>query len=130
VGCVRCVPGGDRVTTPNSAAQQLGRRLDQLSQVIEQLRVAEAASIEARMTADVEESREYLKAQGSIEARKHIARTTCERLEFAARVAEAHVRHLLRLMREAEKRVDAGRTFSADLRAEASVVGRTPQTWT
>jgi hypothetical protein len=112
------------MTGPNAAALQLGKRLDQLHQVIEQLRAAEAAAIAARQTADVEESKEYLKAQGSIEARKHEARVACERLEFAALTAEAHVRHLVRLMKEAQLRVEAGRTYSADLRAELQTLGR------
>jgi transcriptional regulator of NAD metabolism len=112
------------VTGPNAAALQLGKRLDQLHQIIEQLREAEAESIAKRLLADVEESKEYLKAQGSIEARKHEARVACERLEFAALTAEAQVRHLMRLMKEAQLRVDAGRTYSADLRAELAVLGR------
>lgn len=103
---------------------QLGRRLDQLHDVIEQLRTAEAASITARLTADVEESKEFLKGEGSVDARKHGARVACQRLEFEALTAEAHVRHLVRLMKEAQARVDAGRTYSADLRAELSVLGR------
>lgn len=112
------------MTTPNVAAQRLGQRLDEMHNVIDELRRAEATSIEKRQTADVEESKEYLKAEGSIESRKHQARVACERLEFDALTAEAHVRHLLRLLREAQARVDAGRTYSADLRAELSVLGR------
>jgi hypothetical protein len=112
------------MTTPNSAALQLGKRLDQLHDVIEELRKAEQISIEYRQRADCEESKEYLKAQGSIKAREHIARVACERLEFEALYAEAHVRHLVRLMKEAQLRVDAGRTYSADLRAELATLGR------
>lgn len=112
------------MTGPNAAAQQLGKRLDQLHAIIEELRTSEQHAVEARLAADVEESKEFLKAAGSVEARKHTARVVTERLEFAAVVAEVHVRHLLRLMREAQMRVDAGRTYSADMRAELSVLGR------
>ena len=109
---------------PNAAALRLGQRLDELHQIIERLRDAEETAIKARLLADVEESKEYLKAEGSIEARKHLARVACERLEFQALTAEAQVRHLVRLMKEAQLRVDAGRTYSADLRAELAVLGR------
>jgi hypothetical protein len=112
------------VTGSNAAALRLGQRLDELHAIIERLRDAEHDAIQARQDADVEESKEYLKAQGSIEARKHEARVACERLEFAALTAEAHVRHLVRLMKEAQLRVDAGRTYSADLRAELQTLGR------
>jgi len=112
------------MTGPNAAALRLGQRLDELHQIIEQLHTAETAAIDKRQTADVEESKEYLKAQGSIEARKHEARVACERLEFDALTAEAMVRHLVRLMKEAQLRVDAGRTYSADLRAELQTIGR------
>jgi hypothetical protein len=37
---------------------------------------------------------------------------------------------LVRSLREADKRVDVGRTFSADLRAEYKVLGQTDETQT
>lgn len=108
----------------NAAALRLGQRLDELHSVIEQLHAAEQSAIEKRQAADVEESKEFLKADGSVDARKHKARLACERMEFDALIAEALVRHLARLMKEAQMRVDAGRTYSADVRAELSVLGR------
>jgi len=107
----------------SNPANLLGQRLAELHQVIEEFRKAEERAIEARQTADVEESKEFLKATGSIEARKHLARIQCERLEFDALVAEAHVRHVGRLYKEAQLRVEAGRTYSADLRAELQALG-------
>lgn len=112
------------MTTALSAAHRLGQRLDELTQVIDQLRLAEEAAIQLRQDADIAESKAYLSAEGSIENRKQEARVKTADLEFAALTAEANVRHLLRKMKEAQARIDAGRTFAADMRAEASVAGR------
>lgn len=109
----------------NAAALRLGQRLDDLHRIIiERLRDAETEATEKRITADVEESKEFLRAEGSVDARKHQARVACQRFEFDALTAEANVRHLSRLFKEAQMRVDAGRTYSADVRAELSVLGR------
>jgi hypothetical protein len=112
------------MTGPSGAAQLLGQRLAELHTVIERMHEAEQDALTARHTADLEEAKEFLKGQGSIEARKFNARVIMERLEFQALVAEANVRHLGRLYKEAQMRVDAGRTFSADLRAELAALGR------
>jgi hypothetical protein len=93
--------------------------------VIEQLRVAEQDAIEARQEADIAESKAFLRADGAEYKRKHTARIEVADLELQALTKEATVRHLVRLLREAQARVDAGRTYSADLRAELSVLGQT-----
>ena len=113
--------------TPNDAAMQLGRRLGEMHDVIEALRAAEQEAIEARQDADVAESKAFLRAEGAEYKRKHTARVEVADLELRALTAEAKVRHLVRLLREAQARVDVGRTFSADLRAELSVLGQTGQ---
>jgi hypothetical protein len=109
---------------PNAAALRLGQRLDQLHRIIEQLRDAEQASIEARHEANVREWKHFLSVPGAVETRKITARLEVEAFTFAADNAEAEVRHLLRSMKEAQMRVDAGRTYSADLRAELFTLGR------
>jgi hypothetical protein len=98
--------------------------------VIERLYAAERTALERRHLADVEETKEFLKAQGSVEQRKQLARLATERLDFEAKVAESDVRHLTRLLRESDKRVDAGRTYSADYRAELKTLGLTDETST
>lgn len=108
----------------NAAALRLGERLNDLAVVIEQLRVAEADTTELRLEADISEAKLFLAGEGSIEAKKNKARVDNRATEFAALAAEANVRHLLRKYKEAQMRVDVGRTYSADLRAEASVAGR------
>jgi len=112
------------MTTPTSASTRLGQRLDDLHAVIMRLRDAETTALSLRMDADIAESKAFLAAQGSVDARKHLARIETAEQEFVACRAEADVRHLLRLMREAQARVDVGRTYSADQRAELSVLGR------
>jgi hypothetical protein len=112
------------VTGPSAAAALLGQRLSELHKVIEQMHEAEQDALTARHTADLEEAKEYLRGQGSIENRKNEARVKTANFEFEALVAEANVRHLGRLYKEAQMRVDAGRTYSADLRAELASLGR------
>jgi hypothetical protein len=113
------------VTGPNAAALRLGQRLDDLDRVIEQLRHAEKAAILARHEANVREWKHFMSIPGAMELRKVAARLEVEAFTFAAENAEAEVRHLLRTMKSAQSRVDAGRTYSADLRAELAVLGRT-----
>lgn len=112
------------MTGPNAAAQRLGQRLNDLHNVIEALKLADHQAIEARHSANVEEWKQFLMATGAMELRKITARLEVQALTFAADSAEAQVRHLLRTMKEAQARVDAGRTYSADLRAELSVLGK------
>lgn len=112
------------MTGPAGAAQLLGKRLSELHDVIQQMHEAEQEALTARHSADLEEAKEFLKGEGSIEARKFNARVITEQLEFQALVAEANVRHLGRLYKEAQMRVDAGRTYSADMRAELASLGR------
>lgn len=112
------------MSTPLTTAQRLGQRLQELSETIEDLRKADMEAVTARHVADVEEWKEFLKAQGSVEQRKITAKLSTERLAFDADVKEARVRHLVRQVRERDKRVEVGRTFSADMRAELSVMGR------
>lgn len=116
------------MTGPSGAAALLGQRLSELHKVIEQMGEAEQEALVARHGADLEEAKAYLKATGSIENRKQEAKVETAGLEFAALVAEANVRHLSRLYKEAQMRVEAGRTYSADMRAELAALGRDGQT--
>jgi hypothetical protein len=116
------------MTTP--AAQRLGERLRELHAIVEELRAAEHAAITARHAANVGEWKGFLAAEGAEYRRKYTARLKVADLIFAAEVAEAEVRHLSRLLREADKRVDVGRTYSADLRAELKTLGLTEETAT
>lgn len=112
------------MTGPAGVAGLLAQRLNDLHAVVEQMHQAEQDALTARHSADMEEAKEFLRQQGSIEQRKNQARVNTERFEFEALVAEANVRHLGRLYKEAQLRVDAGRTYSADLRAELAALGR------
>jgi NifB/MoaA-like Fe-S oxidoreductase len=116
------------MTTP--AAQRLGERLRELHAIVEELREAEHEAIVTRHTANVAEWSAFLAAEGAETKRKFTARLEVAAEIFAAEVAEAKVRHLVRALREADKRVDVGRTYSADLRAELKTLGMTEETAT
>lgn len=108
----------------NAAASHLGKRLDELQQIVAALRDAEQKAITARQDANLAEWTAFLAAEGAMELRKITARQAAADLAFAADNAEAEVRHLLRQMKLAQARVDVGRTYSADLRAELATLGR------
>lgn len=114
----------------NAAALRLGERLRELHQIIEELRIAETAAITARHAANIAEWKAFLAAEGAEYKRKYTARLECADLIWQAECTEAAVRHLQRALREADKRVDVGRTYSADLRAELKTLGQTEESWT
>ncbi len=110
--------------------QRLGQRLDEMATVVAELRAAEADADRKRHLANVEEYKAFLGATGAVERCKIWAKYETEALDFEATVAESLVKHLLRELRLADKRVEVGRTYSADIRAEAKTIGLTPGTWT
>ena len=116
-----------------SAPATAGDVVRNLSALTEELRVkvsafrsAEKDAAEKRHAADMAESRAFLRAEGSMELRKHQARVDADQAENAALVAEALVRVLRAEIRAIELRVDVGRTYSAALRAELSTLGVAP----
>jgi len=105
-------------------AQHLGRRLAELTEAIETLHQAELNAVTARHEARLREWKTFLATEGAMELRKIRARHDAAELMFAADVAEVTARNCAEIVREKRQRVDVGRTYSADMRAEAQVVGR------
>lgn len=120
------------MTSPGhqNPALLLGQRLREMQDVSHQLRLAEEEAVAAEHKANIAEWKAFMEGQGAVEARKIAARLGTESLRFEAEMAEQKVVFLRREFRIADKRVDVGRTFSADLRAELKTLGMTEETAT
>ena len=107
--------------TPNEVVAQLAQLARDLDANVSALDCAERAAVESRHTADLEQSKSFLSAVGSVEQRKNEAFVQCERLLHDADVAEAVVRHLKRRGDAIKIRIDVGRSMGTALRAEISL---------
>src|SRR5690625_5499493 len=97
------------MTAPMNAAEII-RILGQLSldlwHCIESLEAADLDATEKKHAADLAYSKAFLAANGPIDVRKHTALVETEELRFAADVADALVRNLVRRMKGLERRVE------------------------
>lgn len=111
-------------TAPANAtdvALQLAKLARELDDTVRQLKVADADSVEKRAAFDLAFSRAFMKHEGSIEARKHLAVIDTERQHLDAEVADALVRHLRRRVDAIKTRIDVGRSYGAAIRAELAL---------
>lgn len=121
--------GQQRPRPPTSAMdvmRTLGDLTKTLDDLVNDLESAELQWAHAEAAADAKESRAFIRADGSMDLRKHLARVAAETERTDARIAEATVRALKARMRAIELRVEVGRSFGAALRAEAGAAGWTP----
>lgn len=112
------------MTAPTNAAQitaTLGQLSLDLWRCIEQLEVADLDATEKKHLADLAYSKAFLTAEGSVDQRKHTAFVETEEQRFAAEVADALVRNLVRRMKGLERRVEVGRSTSSWHKAELSL---------
>lgn len=118
------------MTGPGAANPSLllGQRLREMAAISAELRRAEEDYVAAEHKANIAEWKAYLEGQGAVETRKIAAKAQTAELRFAAEMAEQKVVFLRREYRIADKRVDVGRTYSADLRAELRTLGLTEET--
>lgn len=111
-------------TAPANAtdvALQLARLARDLDDTVRQLEAADKESVEKRVAYDLAFSRAFMKHEGSIEARKHLAVIDTEQKRLDAEVADALVRHLRRRIDATKTRIDVGRSYGAALRAEIAL---------
>ncbi|MFC4124890.1 hypothetical protein [Nocardia rhizosphaerae] len=109
--------------TPNEAVLHLAELARQLDQVTRELNEADVAAVNARETAKLAEAQAFLRAEGSVDARKAMAVNATHEVRLAAEVADALVRGLQRTSRTLQTRIDVGRTFSATVRSEIGLAG-------
>ena len=108
--------------TPSEVVLQLSELGRKLDAVVRTLRDAELDMVEKRHVADVAESMAFVRAEGSMDLRKHLARIEAAPLEKDALVAEAVCRYLKTQIRALELRVEIGRSYGAAVRAELAAL--------
>jgi len=109
--------------TPLEVIQRLGELTGRLDRTVDALVAAELDMARKRHTADLEEAKAFLRAEGAMEMRKHKARVDAQHFEEEALVAEATVRGLKAQVKALEIRIDVGRTYGATVRAELKTLG-------
>lgn len=108
--------------TPTTAVLELARLSRQLDEAGYRIKDAELEAVRAKHEYTVEKAKEFLKSEGSVQAREATALIATETLRLASELAEAELRILRSDIRVIEGRMDAGRSVVGVLRAEAQVV--------
>jgi hypothetical protein len=108
-------------------ANDIAANLAQLSRDLVEMTAEYARLNEAKARADaafkVAYVRAFLEAQGSVDARKHLATTATADLLFEAELAEVRFDNIRTALRVLGQRMDAGRTLASTVRAEAIASG-------
>jgi hypothetical protein len=109
--------------TSSSVAEQLAALSRQLDQLVRQIGEAEQRAVNAREDFTLVHSKAFLRAEGAMDVRKHIAIEATHTERLAAELAEAEVRGLRRQIDTVKVRIDVGRSVGAAMRAEVSLAG-------
>lgn len=105
--------------TPNEVVKNLldlSRKLGELSDSLDQI---EEDAVNAREDYTLAHSQAFIKAEGSVDLRKHKAIVETHKQRIAAELAEMHVRNTKRQLDTLKIRIEVGRSASAAVRAEA-----------
>ena len=109
--------------TSNDVALQLARLSRQLDDLVKQIGEAEKAAVNAREDHTLAHAKAFLRSEGPMDVRKHLAIEATHVERLAAETAEAVVRGLRRSIDTVKVRIDVGRSVGAAMRAEASLAG-------
>lgn len=112
--------------TAMDVVRNLSTLTDRLYQHVRAYTDAEREAVALRHAADVVEAKAYLRAEGSVEARKHQAVIEADNAEEKALIAEAVVRSLKAKIRAIEVDIDCNRTYGTTIRAELATLGSQP----
>ena len=104
--------------TPSAVVLQLAALARELDSTVTALKAADLDATEKRHAADMAESLAFVRAEGSMDLRKHLARIEAGPQEKEALVAEAVVRYLRQRINAISTRIEVGRSAGAALRAE------------
>jgi hypothetical protein len=108
-------------------ANTIAANLAQLSRDLVEMTAEYARLNEAKAHADaaykVGYARAFLEAEGSVDARKHLATAATADLLFEAELAEVRFDNIRTALRVLGQRMDAGRTLASTVRAEAIASG-------
>ena len=109
--------------TATEVALNLARLARDLDQTVNALQSADLEATKSRALSDLEFSRAFIAAQGSVDQRKHLATVETHRQRLEADVHDAVVRHLRRRIDALKVRIDVGRSYGAAVRAEIALGG-------
>lgn len=110
--------------TANDVALQLAELSRQLNTLVKDIGQAEIAAVNAREDFTLAHSKAFLRAEGPMDVRKHLAIEATHSERLAAETAEAVVRGLRRQIDSVRVRIDVGRSVGAAVRSEISLAGR------
>jgi len=108
----------DALLTPLDVVRQLAALGQELDAAVRSLRQVEIEAVTKRHAADLAESAAFVRAEGAMEMRKHLARLAAAQEENDALVAEAVCRHVRAQIRATDTRIEIGRSYGAAVRAE------------
>jgi hypothetical protein len=108
--------------TPNGAVVELAKLSRTLDDAGFRLHDAERKAVRSRHDFTLAQSKAFMTAEGSIQARTAQATVETAEARVGAELAEAEVRILRSDIRILENRIDVGRSVVGVLRAEAQVV--------
>jgi len=110
--------------TANDVALQLAELSRQLNALVKEIGKAEIDAVNAREDFTLAHSKAFLRAEGPMDVRKHLAIEATHAERLAAETAEAVVRGLRRQIDSVRVRIDVGRSVGAAVRSEISLAGR------
>lgn len=109
--------------TGADVAAQLARLSRQLDELVQEIGRAEQTAVNAREDYTLAHAKAFLRAEGPMDVRKHLAIEATHTERLAAEAAEAIVRGLRRQIDTVKVRIDVGRSVGAAMRAEVSLAG-------
>jgi hypothetical protein len=122
------VADDQELMTPQDVVRKLLALGREQAEAVRLLKAADLDASKKRHAADVAESKAFLSEEGSMDIRKHAARSDVEvvKLEEEALVAEAYVRHLNKHIKYLESQIEIGRTYGVVVREEMKLAGYQP----
>lgn len=109
--------------TAHDIAKRLAERSHELDDLVASLITAEREAINRREDHTLAYSKAFLRSDGAMDMRRHIATEQTHAERVAAELAEAEVRGIKRQIESVRTKIDVGRTLGATLRAEVSLGG-------
>ncbi|UGT65277.1 hypothetical protein LTT66_18070 [Nocardia gipuzkoensis] len=109
--------------TPNDVVlglMKLSRRLDEVTNALNE---KDEEATRKRAAHTLANSEAFIRAEGSVDLRKHKAVVETHDLRFAAELAEMEVRGLARAVKTLTTRIEVGRSTGAAVRSDISIAG-------
>jgi hypothetical protein len=102
------------------ALMKLSRRLDEVTNALNE---KDEEATRKRAAHTLANSEAFIRAEGSVDLRKHKAIVETNDLRFAAELAEMEVRGLTRAVKTLTTRIEVGRSTGAAVRSDISISG-------